>query len=199
MNTAPHATAAAAGEKATPLSVRIVGRAARLGAVVAVVACSWVGPALHGSNAADATETSPGAATTETTGTATGTAGGPPIDHGSIADAAHPAAMTNSTDRTDSTRGGVAAERRDGAEVVVLAQAASLDVVFTNLRNWIMGMFAGVTLVCWSVAGLRYTLSQGDPGEIERAKAAFRAGAYGFALTALAPLGVQILRGIVGV
>jgi hypothetical protein len=82
---------------------------------------------------------------------------------------------------------------------VVLAQAASVDQVLTNIRNLILGLAGGFVLVCWSIAGTRYLLSQGDPSEIERAKSAFRAGAYGFGLVILAPLGVTILRGIVGI
>lgn len=85
-----------------------------------------------------------------------------------------------------------------GRPGLVVAQAASVDQVLTNIRNLILGLAGGFVLVCWSVAGTRYLLSQGDPSEIERAKSAFRAGVYGFGLVILAPLGVTILRGIVG-
>jgi Type IV secretion system pilin len=82
--------------------------------------------------------------------------------------------------------------------VVVLAQAASLDQVLTNIRNLILGVAAGAALVCWSVAGLRMMFSQGDPGEVAKARAAFRAGAVGFAVVILAPLALAILRTVVG-
>jgi Type IV secretion system pilin len=82
--------------------------------------------------------------------------------------------------------------------VVVLAQAASLDQVLTNIRNLILGVAGGAALVCWSVAGLRMMFSQGDPGEVAKARAAFRAGAVGFAVVILAPLALAILRTVVG-
>lgn len=81
---------------------------------------------------------------------------------------------------------------------VIVALAASVDEVLTNLRNWIMGILAGLATVCWSIAGVRYIAAAGDPSEVERAKSAFRAGAWGYGLAALAPLVVTILKGIVG-
>jgi hypothetical protein len=81
---------------------------------------------------------------------------------------------------------------------LVLTQAASLDQVLTNIRNLILGLAAGAALVCWSVAGLRMMFSQGDPGEVAKARAAFRAGAVGFAVVILAPLALAVLRTVVG-
>nr|WP_027928169.1 pilin [Amycolatopsis benzoatilytica] len=86
--------------------------------------------------------------------------------------------------------------RADTVQVVALAQ--TVDQVFANIRNWIMGILAGIALVLFSIAGLRYLLASGDPGEIEKAKGAFKAGCIGFGLAALAPLVVDILKGIVG-
>ncbi|WP_432850626.1 pilin [Amycolatopsis sp. CA-161197] len=86
--------------------------------------------------------------------------------------------------------------RADTVEVLALAQ--TVDEVLTNIRNWVLGLLAGIALVLFTVAGLRYLLASGDPGEIEKAKGAFKAGCIGFALAALAPLVVEILKGIVG-
>lgn len=36
------------------------------------------------------------------------------------------------------------------------------------------------------------------PGEVEKAKQSFKSAGFGYALAALAPLVVEILRGIVG-
>jgi len=41
-------------------------------------------------------------------------------------------------------------------------------------------------------------MASGDPGEVEKAKTAFKSAGFGYGLAALAPLGVQILKGIVG-
>ncbi|QWF81049.1 hypothetical protein HUW46_04474 [Amycolatopsis sp. CA-230715] len=82
--------------------------------------------------------------------------------------------------------------------VQVVALAKTVDEVLNNIRTWVMGILAGISLVLFSFAGLRYLLASGDPGEIEKAKGAFKAGCIGFGLAALAPLVVEILKGIVG-
>jgi hypothetical protein len=80
----------------------------------------------------------------------------------------------------------------------LLALAESVDAVLTNIRNWLMGILAGLATVFLTIGGVRYVAGGGDPGEAERAKAAFRSAAWGYGLAALAPLVVQILAGIVG-
>lgn len=82
--------------------------------------------------------------------------------------------------------------------VQVLALAGSVDELLTNIRNWLMGILAGLATVFLSVGGVRYVMGGGDPGEIEKAKSAFRAAGFGYALAALAPLVVTVLKGIVG-
>jgi hypothetical protein len=86
---------------------------------------------------------------------------------------------------------------------VVLAQGGpvagpSLDGVLTNIRNWIMGILALLATTYLTIGGVRYVLSAGEPGEVDAAKRCFRSAAFGYALAALAPVLVQILRGIVG-
>ena len=80
----------------------------------------------------------------------------------------------------------------------VLALAGSVDEVLTNIRNWVMGILAGLATVFLSIGGVRYVMGGGDPGEIEKAKVAFKAAGIGYALAALAPLVVTVLKGIVG-
>ena len=85
------------------------------------------------------------------------------------------------------------------AEAVrTVALAGSLDEVLTNLRTFIMGILALVATVFLTVGGVRYVMSAGDAGEVSKAKECFKNAALGYALAALAPLVVQILRGIVG-
>ncbi len=85
------------------------------------------------------------------------------------------------------------------AETVhVLAAATSVDQVLTNVRNWLMGILASVATVFLTLGGIRYVMGGGDPGEIEKAKTAFKAAGIGYALAALAPLVVSVLQGIVG-
>ncbi|WP_238783041.1 pilin [Streptomyces monomycini] len=75
---------------------------------------------------------------------------------------------------------------------------ATVGQVLTNLRNWLMGILAGLATVFLTVGGVRYLLAGGDPGEVAKAKAAFRHAGLGYALAALAPIVVQVLKGIVG-
>ena len=80
----------------------------------------------------------------------------------------------------------------------VLAQAESIDAVLANLRGWLMGILAGLATVFATIGGIRYVMANGDPGEIEKAKTAFRGAGIGYALAVLAPLVVTVLQGIVG-
>lgn len=80
----------------------------------------------------------------------------------------------------------------------ILALAGSIDQVLTNIRTWVMGILAGLATVFLSIGGVRYVMGGGDPGEIEKAKTAFKSAAIGYGLAALAPLVVTVLQGIVG-
>lgn len=80
----------------------------------------------------------------------------------------------------------------------ILALAASVDEVLNNTRNWIMGILAGLATVFLTLGGVRYVMAGSDPGEVEKAKTAFKSAGWGYGLAALAPLVVEILKGIVG-
>lgn len=84
------------------------------------------------------------------------------------------------------------------ADTVVLAIAGSVTDVLNNIRNWIMGILAGLATVFLSIGGVRYVMGGSDPGEVEKAKSAFKSAGWGYSLAALAPLVVEILKGIVG-
>jgi hypothetical protein len=84
------------------------------------------------------------------------------------------------------------------ADTMVVALAGSVTDVLNNVRNWIMGILAGLATVFLTIGGVRYVMGGGDPGEIEKAKTAFKSAGWGYGLAALAPLVVEILKGIVG-
>ncbi|GAB3474336.1 hypothetical protein FB471_4848 [Amycolatopsis cihanbeyliensis] len=84
------------------------------------------------------------------------------------------------------------------ADTTVVALAGSVTDVLNNVRNWIMGILAGLATVFLSIGGVRYVMGGGDPGEVEKAKTAFKSAGWGYGLAALAPLVVEILKGIVG-
>lgn len=82
--------------------------------------------------------------------------------------------------------------------VSILAEAKSVEQVLTNVRNWVVGILALLATVFLTIGGVRYILGGGEPGEIEKAKTAFRGACVGYALALLAPLVVSVLQGIVG-
>lgn len=84
------------------------------------------------------------------------------------------------------------------ADTVMLALADSVEEVLTNIRNWVMGILASLATVFLTIGGVRYLMGGGDPGEIEKAKTAFRSAGLGYGLAALAPLVVTVLQDIVG-
>jgi hypothetical protein len=84
------------------------------------------------------------------------------------------------------------------ADTTILALAKSVDEVLNNIRNWIMGILAGLATVFLSIGGVRRVVAGGDPGEHEKAKQCFKSAGWGYGLAALAPLVVEILKGIVG-
>ena len=81
---------------------------------------------------------------------------------------------------------------------VVLGLAQSVEQVVNNLRNWLVGILAGLATLYLTLGAVRYVMAGGDPGEVERAKTAFRSAGIGYALALLAPLVVQVLKQIVG-
>ena len=76
--------------------------------------------------------------------------------------------------------------------------AATIPQVITNLRNWIVGILAGLATLFLTFGGLRYLMAGGDPGEVEAAKRALKAAAIGYGLAILAPALVAVLKSIVG-
>jgi hypothetical protein len=80
----------------------------------------------------------------------------------------------------------------------VVALADSVTTVFNNIRDWLVGILARLATVLLTIGGVRYLMSSGDPGEVEKSKQAFKSAGWGYGLAALAPLVVEILKGIVG-
>jgi hypothetical protein len=79
------------------------------------------------------------------------------------------------------------------------AQVNDLPTVISNLTAWIVGILAVVATLFLTIGGVRYLLAGGDPSEVERAKSALKNAAIGYALALLAPVLLDVLRGILGV
>jgi Type IV secretion system pilin len=76
--------------------------------------------------------------------------------------------------------------------------ATSLNQVIDNLRTWLIGLLVALATLLLTVGGVRYLLAAGDPGALERAKSTIKAALAGYALAALAPVLVAVLKHIVG-
>ena len=84
-----------------------------------------------------------------------------------------------------------------GAAAPALA-AADIPTVINNLQTWLIGILAGLATLFLVIGGVRYVISGGNPGEVEKAKTAFRSAGIGYCLAILAPVVITILKSIVG-
>lgn len=80
----------------------------------------------------------------------------------------------------------------------VLALVGSIDQVLSNIRDWVMGILAGLATVFLSIGGVYRVTAGGEPGGHEKAKECFKAAAIGYCMAALAPVVVHVLKGLVG-
>ncbi|MFF3667458.1 hypothetical protein [Microtetraspora malaysiensis] len=78
------------------------------------------------------------------------------------------------------------------------ATPSDLNAVLNNLRGWLIGLLATLATLMLTIGGLRYLVAGGDPGEVQKAKGALKAAAFGYALAVLAPLFVSVLKRVVG-
>ncbi|WP_198042330.1 pilin [Kitasatospora azatica] len=79
-----------------------------------------------------------------------------------------------------------------------LAGPATIDQVFANITAWITGIVAAIATTFLTIGGLRYLMAAGDPGEVEKAKGAIKSAGIGYMLAILAPVILDILKGLVG-
>src|SRR5262245_55453199 len=74
-----------------------------------------------------------------------------------------------------------------------------LPTVINGLTTWLVGILAVVATLFLTIGGLQYLAAGGNPAEIERAKTALKSALIGYALAVLAPILLQIVKGILGV
>jgi hypothetical protein len=73
----------------------------------------------------------------------------------------------------------------------------SIPEVVDRMRLWLVGILFSVAVFFFTLGGFRYMTSNGDPGELEKAKNSFRNAGIGLGLAILAPLLVTIVVGFV--
>lgn len=74
------------------------------------------------------------------------------------------------------------------------AAAGDITTVIDSIRNWVAGILAALATLFLTVGGVRYLIANGNPRAMEEGKAAIKSALIGYALAALAPMFVDILR-----
>jgi hypothetical protein len=80
----------------------------------------------------------------------------------------------------------------------VYLAANDLPTVINNLQTWLMGILAGVATLFLVLAGVYWATAGGDPAQVDKAKGALKNALIGYGLAVLAPVLLQIVKGIVG-
>ncbi|GAA3762131.1 hypothetical protein GCM10022402_44660 [Salinactinospora qingdaonensis] len=81
----------------------------------------------------------------------------------------------------------------EGAEGVT----SELEQVVARLRNVIVGLASAIGTLFLTIAGLRWMLAGGDPGEIDKAKRALSGAGVGYAIAILATVLMTVLDYVV--
>jgi Na+/proline symporter len=89
-----------------------------------------------------------------------------------------------------------AAAYADSGGMLVLA-ANTLPQVIANLQSCIMGILAAVATLFLVLAGVYWTTAGGDPAQVDKAKGALKNALVGYGLAVLAPILLQVVKGIV--
>jgi hypothetical protein len=74
------------------------------------------------------------------------------------------------------------------------AAAGDITTVIDSIRNWVAGILAALATLFLTIGGVRYLIANGNPRAMEEGKAAIKSALIGYALAALAPMFVDILR-----
>ncbi|BFU47738.1 hypothetical protein KRMM14A1004_59750 [Krasilnikovia sp. MM14-A1004] len=85
----------------------------------------------------------------------------------------------------------------DAGDTVYLT-ANSLPTVIDNLQTWVMGILAAIATLFLVLAGVYWATAGGDPAQVDKAKAALKNALMGYGLAVLAPVLLQVVKGIVG-
>ncbi len=78
------------------------------------------------------------------------------------------------------------------------AASGDLNSVIDSIRNWVAGILAALATLFLTIGGIRYLLASGNVRMMDEGKAAIRSALIGYALAALAPMFVDILRRVLG-
>ena len=78
------------------------------------------------------------------------------------------------------------------------AAAGDITTVIDSIRNWVAGILAALATLFLTIGGVRYLIANGNPRAMEEGKAAIKSALIGYALAALSPMLIDILRRVLG-
>jgi hypothetical protein len=73
-----------------------------------------------------------------------------------------------------------------------------LGGVIDSIRNWVAGLLAALATLFLTIGGVRYLTAGGNQRSAEEGKEAIKSALIGYALAALSPLFVDILKRVLG-
>jgi Type IV secretion system pilin len=73
-----------------------------------------------------------------------------------------------------------------------------INTLIDSIRNWVAGLLAGLATLFLTLGGLRYLTAGGNQRAVEEGKGAIKSALIGYALAALSPMLVDILRRVLG-
>jgi len=80
----------------------------------------------------------------------------------------------------------------------VYLAANSLPQVIANVQTTIMLLLGGIATLFLVLAGVYYATAGGDPAQVDKGKGALKNALVGYGLAVLAPVLLQLVKGIVG-
>ncbi|GAC1701801.1 MAG: hypothetical protein NVS9B6_17150 [Candidatus Limnocylindrales bacterium] len=78
------------------------------------------------------------------------------------------------------------------------AALGDFNALIDSIRNWVTGLLAALATLFLTLGGLRYLTAGGNPRAVEEGKGAIKSALIGYALAALSPMLVDILRKVLG-
>ncbi len=78
------------------------------------------------------------------------------------------------------------------------AVSGDITALIDSVRLWVAGILAALATLFLTIGAARYLIANGNPRAMEESKDAMRSALIGYALAALSPLFVDIVRRVIG-
>jgi hypothetical protein len=78
------------------------------------------------------------------------------------------------------------------------AAGGDLITVIDSIRIWVASLLVALATLFLTVGGIRYLTANGNPRSVEEGKAAIKSALIGYALAALSPMLLDVLRRVLG-